>query len=372
MNDFIKNIFNGSTIATALKVALFATIPFVLLAQWQELLSGNISWIKAISTFFLIVLVAGIQHAASLSFNTVESIDTKVNDMELIVEQLSSSVSVLGSLGEKVFHNASNVNQRSKDRSAYANQVLKQTEDNAVASHNISQQIEGSPKQLDIISATFNEATQYIQNQIVEIEDNLRSTDNVLVIFEKFSKEFDKISLMTSSIRSISDQTNLLALNAAIEAARAGEQGRGFAVVADEVKALAKQSGDSAGQITSMMKDLSGSMNLLVTQVRALGESVHQGSDTKNGDNPGENAIEEKADLVNIAIENTKLTSVTIAQEAQQQANSMQEILGHVSQMAESTKDTINGSAANMELGKKMMETAEKAVQQLKKLDASL
>ncbi len=361
MEEFIANTLKRSTIIIASKVALLSALPLLLVTQWQGVLSGDIRWLSVVFTSMLVLLIAAIQHAVSLTASEKSKANVVEDEVSVALEQVSSQIILLKSLGEKVFHNASNVNKRSKDRSAYAAQVLKQTEDNALASEKISQQIEDSPKQLDIISTTFNEATHYIHTQIEEIEENIRSTDNVLVIFEEFNKRFEKISSMTASIRAISDQTNLLAL----EAARAGEQGRGFAVVADEVKTLAKQSGDSAGEITSMMKDLSGSMDQLVTQIQALSESVHHDNDIHAHDQSNENEIDKKADQVNKTIESTRLTSLAIAEEAQQQAVSMQEILSHVSKMAESTKDAIKGSAANIELGKEMMETADDALEKL-------
>ena len=103
------------------------------------------------------------------------------------------------------------------------------------------------------------------------------STDSIRASIEKLSEGSKKIDEIVTMISSIAEQTNLLALNAAIEAARAGEAGRGFAVVADEVRKLAEQTNTSSQQIAELVKANGADMTSAIEASNVGAESVRSG-----------------------------------------------------------------------------------------------
>ncbi|HEY5763660.1 MAG TPA: methyl-accepting chemotaxis protein [Rhodocyclaceae bacterium] len=213
-----------------------------------------------------------------------------------------------------------------------------------------------SSEEVNALSQRSRDGTERGQRSLGELEAQVghvaRAVNEIAATVERFVHSTESISRLTREVKEIADQTNLLALNAAIEAARAGEHGRGFAVVADEVRKLAEKSSRSASEIDEVTKTLH-SESSSVNGAIADGLQVLDASREALG-KVGEVLAESSEVVVQVA---QGMDSISAATDEQKQAAHL--VAQNVEAIAQLTEDNARAVDAMTKAAKGLAQLAE-------------
>jgi methyl-accepting chemotaxis protein len=217
-------------------------------------------------------------------FNTFTSkLRSVIGQMLQAAAALNQSADTLGGVATKSQQDSQQQAMQMEQVATAINEVTYGVQDVAKNAEQASGEVQGA-------EANAQQGQANIERSLLQIDKLSGTIDEAVEVIRTLAQETTQIGGVLEVIRSIAEQTNLLALNAAIEAARAGEQGRGFAVVADEVRLLAQRTQKSTAEIQVMIERLqknseaavnvinesSKASQLTVEQARQAGESLNQ------------------------------------------------------------------------------------------------
>ena len=197
-----------------------------------------------------------------------------------VIVQVARSASMVSSAADEMSSMASRVSSGIEHQRSDTAQVAAAVNEMSATAHEVAKNIEETSH----VSGRTAEASRHGAELATSAIGGMGTLQNELGVSSEAVSELSagvtEIGSVVDLINQVAEQTNLLALNAAIEAARAGEQGRGFAVVADEVRSLAHKTQDATGQIRSMIERLRGSAENVVTAMdRTRTQSEAAGGD---------------------------------------------------------------------------------------------
>ena len=260
-----------------------------------------------------------------------------IEKLHRIISQISSTSTQVASASTQLQATAEHIATGAEEVAAQAGTVATAGEEMSATSGDIAQNCLMAAEGAQRASQAASDGADVARRTIDGIRNRGEKTRENAVIIESLGTRSDQIGAIVATIEDIADQTNLLALNAAIEAARAGEQGRGFAVVADEVRNLATRT-------TNATKEIGGMIRAIQTETKQAIASMEEG--VKGTERGIVEAAQMETSLNNILAQVNDVTMQVnqIATAAEEQTATTSEISSNMMQITEVVQQTSQGA----------------------------
>ncbi len=370
-----------SKIAT-ISLSVFAIILSIF---FSFIISRNIRVnVKKISQSILEIANAGGDLTKRIKVKSKDELAGLANDTNQLIEGIAVLVRQVSEMAENVSASSEQLLASSEETSRTINSIAETSSEIAAGSEQTkdsmnesiskmnsledasnylvqqAEQLKISTQDMQKVAEQGGKTVQASSNKIMAIEETISNTSQTV---EALGKKSNEINTIISTITDIAEQTNLLALNAAIEAARAGEHGKGFAVVADEVRKLAEQSQKAAHGVKDIVKSIQQEVEVIIKQndegVKEVIAGVESTNETNSALNDIMNQTKKTSVIVNEMVENIEHTL--------QLSKNVSESFTQVNEIAASTALNTETTAAASEEGSAAMQEVTASASELSK-----
>jgi methyl-accepting chemotaxis protein len=295
--------------------------------------------------------------------DTARAFNTMLEHQQALIRHLSDTATQLASASEEMSAISAQVSLAATAQGDQTSMVATAVHEMSVAVQEVARNAQSTSSTATDANQEARQGSALVQSNLKAIEGLSASVDKAGGVIDTLHSQSDEISKVLGVIQSIAEQTNLLALNAAIEAARAGEAGRGFAVVADEVRSLASNTQKATESIRGMIDALQSGARSAVSAMQLSREQA------QNSVSHAREAGEVLGHIV-LAIEGIADGNAQISTATEEQTAVANEISQNISSLNDSIGEVVNGAEQSSVASRDLAQLAVGLQQQIQRFKA--